>query len=55
MSADEKHAVVEDLRQRLRTAEATLNLPARPDEAYGRRRLILWSELARRTLKAEYE
>jgi hypothetical protein len=54
LSADEKRAVVEDIRHRLRTAEATLNLPARPDDAYGRHKLILWTERATGTLKTEY-
>jgi hypothetical protein len=56
MSAEDRRAVVEDLRSRIRTAEATLNLPLRPDEASGRSKLILWHEIAVGTLKsAEYQ
>jgi hypothetical protein len=56
LSAEDRRVVVEDLRPRIRTAEATLNLPARPDEASGRQKLILWHEMAVGTLKSpEYQ
>jgi hypothetical protein len=52
LSAEDRRAVVEDIRQRIRSAEATLNLPTRPDEASGRQKLILWHEMAVGTLRA---
>jgi hypothetical protein len=56
LSAEDKRAVVEDVRRRIRTAESTLNLPVRPDEAYARQKLILWAEVATGTLKSpEYQ
>ena len=56
MSAEDRRAVVEDIRSRIHTAEATLNLPTRAAEAYGRQKLILWTEMANGTLKsAEYQ
>jgi hypothetical protein len=56
LSAEDKRAVVEDVRHRIRTAEFTLNLPARADEASGRQKLILWAEVATGTLKSpEYQ
>jgi hypothetical protein len=39
------------LKAQLTEAERTLNLPATPDTAQARYRLILWSEMARGTLK----
>ena len=55
LTTDDRRATVQSVKAQVAAAERTLQFPATSDTAYGRQKLILWTELAHGTLKsAEY-
>jgi hypothetical protein len=48
---EDRHEALETLKHQLISADRTLRLPTTRETAHARSKLILWSELARGTLK----